>query len=462
MEFNKMIETYQNLYLSDLKELIAIESTEDLAGATTHAPFGLRVREALDCMLSIAKRDGFKVIDYDGYAGAIIYGDGEESVGVLGHLDIVPLGEDWTKKPLGLDMEDGYVFGRGVLDDKGPTLAAYYALKSIKEEGLKLSKKIILIVGCNEETGMACMDYYAKYGEIPSCGFTPDADFPVIYGEKGHLNFDIVSKDKTLIQELYAGSRPNIVIGKAEAVLPKLNDKQKEQFDFYLETNALQGKITAQGETDLLHIDGVYYHAAACYNGVNAALHILNFVGVAFQDALASTLYKLLRDWKGSAFNIAIDGGYMGFLTMNTGVVSIDDEETRITMDIRYPNDRLGSAYVEDIKEVMRKQEIDLRMEKLEISEPLFVDPNASLVTTLMQGYRKFSGDTFSPAKTIGGGTYARKFKNFVAFGPEFTNVEKPKHMFVGGPHEKDEGVRLNDLMKAMAIYADAIKNLAR
>lgn len=461
MNFLDAAKQYEAQFLSDLKGLVAIPSLEDLDHAVIKAPFGSEVRKALDYMLDLGRREGFEVIDYDGYAGSISYGEGSESIGVLGHLDIVPIGEDWTKDPLGCEIHDGYVFGRGVGDDKGPTLAAFYAMKMLKDKGIKLNKKIILILGTNEETGMRCMDYYQKHGEIPTCGFTPDAEFPVIYGEKGHLALTIKSEVKTVIKHMEAGERPNIVIGKAKAVLPKMNEVQIKQFHYYLDVNHLSGQVIYGDESDTIEIEGKYFHAAMVYNGVNAALHILNYVGASFDDALSKQLATLLMDWKGSAFHIDMEGGYMGFLTMNTGIVSIKDGVTSITIDIRYPNDTTGEEVVRKIKTTLAGLPLNIYIDTFEDSIPLFVDPNSKLVKTLEASYREFTGDNFTPTKTIGGGTYARKFDNFVAFGAEFPLVEETP-FFVGGPHEKDEGVKIDNLIKACAIYAKALETLSK
>lgn len=461
MDFLETAKRYETEFLTQLKGLIAIPSLEDLQGAKKGAPFGKEVRKALDYMLTLGREAGFEVRDYDGYAGTITYGEGNTSVGVLGHLDIVPIGEGWSKNPLGCEVVDGYVFGRGVVDDKGPTMAAFYAMKMLKEKQVKLNKKIILILGTNEETGMACMDYYAKHGEIPTCGFTPDADFPVIYGEKGNLNITLHSDEKTVIKKLYAGERPNIVIGKAQVTLPKLNQKQVEEFTYYLKVHHLKGQYLPQATQDVLEIEGVYFHAAMAYNGVNAAVHLLTYVGASFDDKLAKTLADFLLDWKGSGFQIAMEGGYMGFLTMNTGIVQIEDNRTSIVLDIRYPNDTTGDEVVRKITTALNQQPLAITVEDMMDSKPLFVDPNSTLVKTLEASYRRFTGDTFTPIKTIGGGTYARKFDNFVAFGPEFPKEEQPA-FFVGGPHEKDEAMKVENLLKAMAIYADALLVLAK
>ncbi len=451
---------YEEAFLQDLKHIIAIPSLRNEEEKSENAPFGKGCREALDAMLAMAKRDGFKTIDYNGYAGVIEYGEGEESVGVLGHLDIVPIGVGWSKDPFACEIEDGYVFGRGVLDDKGPTLCAYYALKMIKDAGIKLNKKIMIIVGCDEESGMECMDYYSKHGEIPTCGFTPDADFPLIYGEKGILDYHLCAKRETVIKKMIAGERPNIVIGKASAILPNMSEEQEKMYHFYLQTHATTGKVIRKNDEVELEMDGVFQHSAYCYKGMNAALHLLNFIGYAYDDALSKELYDLLSDWKGTGVNIAIEGAYMGPLTMNTGIVTIENNSCDVCVDIRYPNDVSGEQLIEKIKETIKTKGYALTVENCSDSKPLFVDPKSPLITTLEQSYRKYANDTFTPIKTIGGGTYARKFENFVAFGPEFPNKEETS-FFVGGPHEKDEGMKIEHLMQAMAIYADAIQTLA-
>lgn len=452
-------ETYKELFLSDLKGLVAIPSVENLEEAKEGAPFGEAVRISLDYMLEMAKRDGFEVKDYDGYAGVIMYGEGEESVGVLGHLDIVPIGEGWSKDPYGCEIQDGYIFGRGITDDKGPTMAAYYALKMLKDNNIKFNKKVLLILGCNEETGMVCMDYYKEHGEIPTCGFSPDADFPVVYGEKGHVGFTLESSMPTRILSMHAGERPNIVIGRASATLPKMSEHEKAMFAYYLKSNQLTGNVVEGSDADTIEIEGKYYHAALCYYGVNAALHILNFVGTTYDDVLASSIYALLKDWKGTPMNIALEGGHMGFLTVNTGIVNIENNQTYITVDIRYPNETNGKELESKIVAAVANVNAQVKVENFHDSAPLFVDPKSKLIQVLENSYRQYTNDYETPIKTMGGGTYARKFDNFVAYGAEFPQKEETSFS-VGGPHEKDEGMKIDNLMKAMAIYAQAIEDL--
>ena len=461
MDFRKLAEERKDEFLQDLNTLVSIESTRDFSTKAENAPFGTNCRKVLDEMLAMAKRDGFETKDVDGYAGVITYGDQEETFGILGHLDIVPLGEDWTKDPLKVTESKGYIFGRGVMDDKGPSLAAYYALRIIKELNIPLKKRVMLIAGCDEESGMECMKYYVKHEEIPQMGFVPDADFPVIYGEKGQAQVVLHSEDATVIQKLVAGERSNIVIGKADCTLTSMSEKQKEQFEFYLQTNDLTGSIAEKDGNVVLHIDGVFSHAAQPYNGVNAAVHLLNFVGQAYDDQLARDLYAVLKDWQGKPVGIDINGMYMGFLTMNPGIVTIENGTADVLIDIRYPNDTNPDKIMKGFNEACTALSSNITASLKHFSKPLFVDPNSELVKQLMSVYQKYTGDTFSCPITIGGGTYARKFENFVSFGPELPNEVIETDEFVGGCHQRDEGIKLANLLQAIAIYADAIVSLA-
>lgn len=460
MDYREQAKAYTDAYLKDLNSLVEIESTRDKEHAAKGMPFGPNPRKALDTFLAMAQRDGFKTKNIDGYAGVIEYGDGEESVGILGHLDVVPLGDGWTKDPLKVTVEDGYVFGRGVLDDKGPTLAAYYALKMLKDNNVPLKRKVMVIAGTDEESGMECMDYYVGHGEIPTLGFTPDADYPVIYAEKGNIHVSLTAKAPTIIKDMDAGTRPNIVIAKSRALLDT-GDAKEELFDFFLKTNGLTGSVEKTDAGVAIYMEGVPAHGAMPYNGINAGVLMLNYIAQAYNDDLARDFYELLKDWKGTPENIDINGVYMGFLTMNPGIIRVHDGEAYALIDIRYPNDTTPEKVIAGFENAVKKLKTPIQANLDMAGKPLFVDPNSKLVTDLMASYRKYTGDDFTPPIAIGGGTYAKKFDNFVAFGPEKPGQPKTTEAFVGGCHQRDEGVKLDDLVEAMAIYADAITGLA-
>lgn len=461
MNWQKECEKNWSQMITDLSGLIEIPSKRNDEGKTSNAPFGKECRKALDYMMELGKREGFDVQDVDGYACVLSYGEGEESIGVLGHLDVVPEGDGWSKEPYRLTIENDVLYGRGVSDDKGPSIAGFYALKMIKDAQMKLKKKVMLIFGCDEESGMECMDYYAKHGEIPTMGFVPDASFPVVYGEKGVLHIELKSSHAdTMIQSMHAGERANIVIGEAQATIAASNGMKQELFDFYLSSNHLSGSMVQQNDSIVITIKGVPSHAAMPYLGNNAALHVLNFIGTAYQDTFAKSLYEMCKDWQGKPLGIDLEGAYMGFLTMNVGIIDIE-HNVRVIVDIRYPNDTDSETIQQCFARYLKEHSMALEAEINHDSKPLFVDPQSELVKTLMDVYRSCTQDNFTPAQTMGGGTYARKLPNFVAFGAEFPNQET-SDIIIGGPHQSDEGFKVEEFKQAVHIYCEAILRLAQ
>lgn len=458
MDYIEKARAKQQAIIDDLTDLIAIPSLRDVEHKSENAPFGPAIRQALDYMLDKAKADGFQVEDVDGYAGVISYGEGQESVSMLGHLDIVPVGKGWSKDPFGSEIEDGFLYGRGSGDDKGPTVAAYQALKIIKESGIPLKRKIMLILGTDEESGMECMEYFKEnYTPQPTMGFVPDANFPVIYGEKGILSLVISGHKESVIKEFKAGERSNIVIGEAQVLVDgPLNESA---FEIYLKQHHLEGYCEGTNETSRYFIKGKYFHGSQPYCGINAAVHLFSFVGGVYNDDVALGLSKVLSNDFGQGLNVYFEGSHMGNLTMNVGIVNIEASQIDITLDIRYPHDIDALTIYEKAKAVVDGLNINCSIKLCGDSAPLFVDPQSELVKTCMESYQSISGDYATPALTMGGGTYARVLDNHVAFGSVFPLRDIPSK--VGGPHEKDEAVEIESLVLATAIYAKTLEKLA-
>jgi len=458
MDFYQLAKKYENELVNDVREIVSIPSLSDVSTITENAPFGKELRKALDWFLDKGAKEGFATADFDGYAGYVSWGEGETSMGMLGHLDIVPIGVGWSKDPFGGIIENGVIYGRGTGDDKGPTVAAFYAMKLLKDAGFTPKKKIYLIAGCDEESGMACMKHYKKVGPIPDFGFVPDASFPVIYGEKGIMNILIEGNAASVIQSLKAGERPNIVIGEAEVTV--LGKAMEKEFEFYLATHDVKGKLRSDETTTTYHFDGVFSHGSTPQEGINAAWHALNFIGASYNDELSKRLAGLLSDYRGKHLNIKKRGGHMGDLTMNLGIVNIGENHVSLKLDIRYPQECDGVTIFETVKTAFKNAGLDLTLTLTENKAPLFVDPKSELVSTLDKIYRKHTGDNETPLLTMGGGTYARTLPNFVAFGAEFPT--RPWIEGVGDAHQKDEGVEIEALILATAIYAEAIYELTR
>lgn len=457
MDFKKEMQQYKGDMVADLIELISIPSLNDDENATDSAPFGEACNFALEWFLNKAKEDGFDVDNVDGYAGICSLGDFKESVGVLGHLDVVPVGEGWSRDPFRGEVIDGILYGRGSGDDKGPTIAAYYALKCLKNLNLKQTRKIEIIVGLDEETGMRCMDYYKTHRTPPQVGFVPDAAFPVIYGEKGILNVKLHGKTPSIIESFVAGERPNIVIGQAKITITSLHNPEK--LDYYCKSHQIEATAQVEGPYTAITFEGKHSHASRPEKGLNAAYHALNYVGTTYNDTLAIDLAALTKGYLGEGLNIMYHGVHMGFLTANLGMVNIQQGDFQVIVDIRYPNDLHHEHIMSTIKESVTKIDPKILIDVVALKEPHFVDPDSELVTTLTKVYQDYTGDTFTPPLTMGGGTYARTLDNFVAFGMDFINHALPEG--VGGPHEADEGIFVEDLIEASAIYAEALYRLA-
>ncbi len=456
MDFYQAAVNKKDDLIKTLQELVQIPSLSDPSTVAPNAPFGKALREALDYMLNRGRTDGFKVRDLQGYAGVIEFGEGTEIMGILGHLDVVPVGNGWSVDPFSATLKDGYILGRGSQDDKGPSVAAYMAMKILKDSGFVPKKRVFMILGTDEESGMACMKYYKKHGEIPDFGFVPDAEFPVIYGEKGILQLSIKGNRSTQIISLKAGERPNICIGEASVIMS--GKAKTELFDFYLKTNHVSGHIEDTEAGVAYFIKGKYAHGSMPQEGINAAWHCLNFVGSAYDDETAFELAHLLKEYRGDDLGIRIFGSHMGFLTVNLGMINIANHQIDLVLDIRYPQETNEITILTNIQKALDNKCPELKVSIKEHKGPLFVDPKSKLVSTLEKIYRDYSQDHQSQLMTMGGGTYARSFDNFVAFGAEFPLKKRPS--WVGNVHQADEGYEIEQLVMATAIYAQAIYDL--
>ena len=177
-KIGQLIDSYRDDLIATLSRWIGVPSVK--AEPAEGAPFGTEVRRMLDMAMDDARAMGFTVRNVDGYACDATLGDAPEAVAVLGHLDVVPAGDSWQTPPFTATREGDRIYGRGTSDDKGPSLAALFAMRAIKEAGVPLKKSIRLILGCDEESGWEDMAYYCAHADMPEVGFSPDASFPVI------------------------------------------------------------------------------------------------------------------------------------------------------------------------------------------------------------------------------------------------------------------------------------------
>lgn len=454
--------------LRDLQELIQIKSVYDETTVGTNAPFGEGPKQALHFMLQKGVENGFKVKNVDHYAGHIEMGAGEELIGVLGHVDVVPEGDGWTFDPYGGEMHDGKIYGRGTADDKGPTIAAFYGMKIVKELGLPLAKRVRLIIGTDEESGMRCVQHYFQKEEMPDVGFVPDADFPIIYAEKGIASFDLLYDNhvngentaKYKVIQFEAGRRYNMVPDFAQAIVEFGDepDELTERFQTFLCKHGLNGEMNVSMNTITLTVRGVSAHAMEPDRGVNAGLYLALFLADENVDSKAKGYFtfikeKLFQDSRGHKLNVAYQDEESGELTVNAAIFSYESEGSgKVGLNFRYPvtyNMQNGARNMEDVV-----QSWGFTVKALSDSKPLFVDKNEELIKVLQKVYEEQTGEK-ATLLSIGGGTYARHLKKGVAFGAMFPGREDVMH-------QKDEYMYIEDLLKATSIYAQAIYELAK
>ncbi len=449
MNWLDIAKNYEEEYIRIVKELLQIPTVlEKYDPDNLEAPFGLEIRKALDYMLELGEKDGFLVKNIDNYAGHIEFGQGQEVLGILGHLDVVPAGGKWNQPPFSAYEEDGKIYARGAMDDKGPTIAAYIALKMIKDQGIKLNKKVRLILGTDEESGMRGIEHYLKKEQMPDLGFAPDAEFPLIYAEKGIYAFTFTGKvtDKLLLN-LESGDRFNVV---PDVCVAKLSENKDKEFTKFLKDHKIQGEIKSDNE---YAVYGKNAHAAWPHLGVNAISLMVKFLIKQTNNPFVHMLNKyLIDDHLGKKLGIDVVDKEMDELTNNLAFVHYDGKEVEIGLNIRYPK---NYDFEEGEKRIIKAgKEFALNYNKKSNSKPHYVSPDDELVKVLHEAYIKYTNDTESKIMSIGGGTYSRVLKKAVAFGPALPGDEDLAH-------QPNEYLKIKDMINAIAIYAEGIMRLA-
>jgi len=452
MELLRLLDGYEQALLKDIQELIKIPSMLDEQTSGPGAPFGRDVARALEAYLDLAKQMGFKVKNVDGYAGHVEYGEGEEILGVLVHLDVVPPGSGWDCDPFAGQVNGGKLVGRGAVDNKGPAVIALYALKALKESGQTLNKRVRLIAGTDEESGMRCLEYYFKHEEKPAMGFSPDADFPLIFAEKGILHLRAFWQVKGPILALSGGERPNIVPQTAEARVKLAADLTDLAGRVGV---ADKVEVTKQGEEFIISAKGKSSHASMPEKGENAITRLLDALGnldLGEQKQAVGFLARVGRGLNGEGLNIALSDDVSGKLTCNLGMVRFADGRGEVVLDVRSPVTLKLEDTITRAKEALEQQGFSVKV--TDCDPPHVVPQDSKLVKSLLKVYREVTGDD-REAVSIGGGTYARKLDGAVAFGPVLQGREEVAHI-------ANEYIYLKDIKKCLEIYAKAILELVK
>ena len=448
--YDKLTSKYQKDLMKSLEEFIAINSAYDETTISEENPFGVGVTDALNYIYNLARKDGFEATNYDNKVVEIHYGRGAKNLTIMAHADVVPAGSGWADSPFKLVEKKGVLFARGVADDKGPLLAAYYALKALRDEGLLGGYEIRFLVGGNEERGSLCMEHYFHdlKKKQPTLGFSPDSDFPLIFAEKGIINFEVKTKvdDIPGFISLQGGTASNAVIDKCDL-------KFELNLDFlnYIMKNYHRedAEIHTVDDVTTVSFIGKAAHGATPELGVNAGIEALNCLANYTKDQKLLSLVKLYSSLDGSGFKCAGTSDDMGHNSSNVGLLSIKDGQLSLTVNFRYVNTCDPNELMSIIKEINKGFSVKI----LSKSPLLYFSKDNKLIKTLMKAYGDETGDYNSQPLAIGGGTYAKEANNVVAFGMQFPDWES-------NMHSPGESVKKDDLFKGMSVYARAIIEL--
>lgn len=429
--------------VESIKAAVRINSVMDEDTATETMPFGKGVDEALRKTLEIAESLGFKTVYKDGYYGYAEVGEGEELIGILGHIDVVPVGDEskWKFPPFSATEEDGYIYGRGTQDDKGPTIAAMYAVKALLDAGVKFGKRVRFIIGGDEENLWRCIAKYTENGEeIPSMGFTPDSSFPVTNAEKSLVQFYLRGKGSKDLSLNISGAL-NAVPGVANYT-GKLADKLTEKLD--------ELKFDYEKDGESVTVIGKRVHAASADKGVNTIERLckaLYEIGV--EDDVVRFVAEL-SDSVGSKILPNCIDDVSGTLTLNLGELIINEKESKIGFDSRVP----VKFTIEDLEDAVKEKAANygLEFEEFDRLKSLYVPADSELIKTLVSVYEEETGLEGTP-KSSGGATYAKALDNCVAFGAMFPFDEKTEH-------QENERVDIKNMIKATEIYALSVYRL--
>ena len=437
------IETTLRDQIEDLKAIVRIPSVSRGDPAEPGKPFGKTVYEALQATLAIARKLGLSAWDVDGYCGVVEYGEGEETLGILAHLDVVPEGEGWSVPPYSATEQNGRIIGRGTLDDKSPALSAIYALAAIRESGAKMKRRVRVILGCDEEIGSLGVEHYLKIEGQPTLAFTPDAEYPAVNSEMGILQ-STYEKHYASKLRIDCGTAANVIPGVIRAELPvkAVPVAAPEGFTVTYDEN----RITVEGRGG---------HASMPEFAKNAMLALM---GILKEQPLqkedhetVSALHALWGyDLHGETLGVDVTDE-SGRTTYSPDVIRFDENGVRFIADCRHP----FTAKAEDLLKTWDAAYAKAGFVRTEetVKPGHFIPADSELVSTLMNVYNELNGSDSKPL-SMGGGTYARELDNAVAFGTVREGEESMCHM-------PNESISIEDIRFNTNVMAEAIKRLA-
>lgn len=460
---DRFIDEHVEEMLEDLKTLVRLDSIR--GEAKEGMPFGEGPAKVLKAAEEMLSGYGFKTTNYENYVVTADFSEKEKQLDILAHMDVVPVSPaDWTvTQPFEPVVLDGKIYGRGTADDKGPAIAALYAMRAIKESGIDLPKSVRLILGSDEECGSGDLEYYYKKEVEAPMTFTPDASFPVINLEKGRLakvfgaEFN-KAPELPAVTAFHCGTAVNIVPANACA---KVKGFTLEQIKAAIAADQSGVAFTACEEEDEICIStkGIAAHASHPDDGNSALCALLEFLcSLPLSDCAQNRALRAVSglfprtDYYGKALGVDIEDEISGKLTMNLGILNYDGNSLSGEFDSRVPV--CGSD--ETVTRVIERKftENGFSYDSEILLPPHYVPADSELVQSLLASYERYTGIKGEPL-SIGGGTYVHELERGVAFGCEVEGVDN--HL-----HGDDEFMEVDTLVMSAKIFADAIIRLCK
>mgnify|MGYP004580391829 FL=1 len=465
--FEKYIDSLKDEIISETCNLINIPSISEETN-NPNMPFGVHAKESLEYALNLGSRLGFRTKNIDGYCGYIEFGEGDKLIGIIGHLDVVPAGDGWDTSPFIATIKDNKIYGRGALDDKGPVVASLYAMKTIKDN-MNVNCRVRLILGINEEKAWKCIKHYKEVEELPSISFSPDADFPCIYAEKGICTIyikDDYSKYENLpikISNIDCNNNAiNVVPKKFNVTLDidtsKISLSDITDFiDDELKTLNFEINYSINDNSMILHSTGIQAHSAHPDLGKNAispVLILLNRIFNHFEYEIK--LFNFFEKYISTEFNgksLGLDfEDESGKLTLNVGNFKFYENYLQIGINFRIPINTSIDIITNSVESQCKNYSLETYIAGKQ--NPLYVPKNNHLVQTLCSIFNKMTNSNLEPI-AIGGATFARAFENCVSFGANFPGDTDMCH-------QSNESIDIDKLVLSCKIYAEAIYELSK
>ena len=449
-DIDRFVAENETRIFEDIARLVAINSVE--GEAKPGMPFGEGPARVLAEGLKLAEELGLEAVNCENYIGYAQIGEGEDYLATITHLDVVPVGEGWKEDPFTMREREGWIIGRGVMDDKGPSVLCLYALKYLKERNIPLHYPVRALLGANEETGMGDVEYYLTHYKAPLFCFSPDANFPLCNGEKGITRGRLIAKvPMENIVDIRGGFVSNAIPDKAEARIRAAH------------VEAAPGLSVEREEDGLWHLTaaGIGGHASLPEGTVNAIGVLVN--AILDQNLAGGEEAKYLRAVAdlcghpdGSGVGVQADDGLFQPLTIVGSMIGVAEGRMVQTYDSRFPTNTSGAQIAAIIGE---RYAGVLEVEADRDAPPFYMSLDKPEVQVCIRAYNDITGENAEPY-TIGGGTYARDFPNAVSFGPE--HPERPAPDFAGPIHGVDEAASKDWLLEALKVYILALIELEK